>query len=204
MPNKTKSRVSKTSTKKSGFKFRWWMGLALVAVVAVVGLLVLRYSKAAGGTVAQFGGSDCTRVNLTHVYSKGANVTNNVCMGTVDFEEGFVYDASILTGRPATYCVWGRIYTKNPSDLMSIKLTTWGTNLNGRSEGQLVDHTNNSGITGYGTNFTANPGGNIKLACVNASTPNVSRFRIDAWALKSNHADHSSGLVFMDQITVEY
>lgn len=180
------------------------MAAGLVIVVALVGVLVLRYSKAAGGTVAQFGGSNCTRVNLTHVYPKGANVTNNVCMGTVDFEESFTYDTSISTGRPATYCVWGRIYTKNPSDIMGLSLTAWGTNLRGRSDSQVVDHTGNSGVTGYGTNFTANPGGNIKLACVYATTPGVSRLQLNAIALGSNHSTHSSGLVFMDQITVEY
>ena len=57
MPTKsTKSRVSKTSTKKSGFKFRWWMGALLVAVVAVIGIYVIYTSRASAdlkvGTVS--------------------------------------------------------------------------------------------------------------------------------------------------------
>lgn len=43
----TKSKT-RTSTKKQGFKFRWRMAAALVVVVALVGILVLRYSKASG------------------------------------------------------------------------------------------------------------------------------------------------------------
>lgn len=53
MPAKTKkstSRVSKASlSKKKGFQFRWWMAVLLVAVVAVVGVVILRYSRASGG-----------------------------------------------------------------------------------------------------------------------------------------------------------
>lgn len=51
MPTKTRLK-SKTRTSKTGlsnkrrFQFRWWMGLVLVGVVAVVGLLVLRFSHA--------------------------------------------------------------------------------------------------------------------------------------------------------------
>ncbi len=42
----TKSKVRVAKTKKS-FKFHWWMTIILVAAVAVVGLLLLRFSKAA-------------------------------------------------------------------------------------------------------------------------------------------------------------
>lgn len=47
MPSKTtKSRVSKTTTKKPGFQFRWWMALILVGIVGGVGMLVYRFSNA--------------------------------------------------------------------------------------------------------------------------------------------------------------
>ncbi len=37
---------SKTLTKKPVFRFRWWMGLALVALVAVVGIVIVFTSRA--------------------------------------------------------------------------------------------------------------------------------------------------------------
>lgn len=46
MPTK-KTTKSRTSSKKSSFKFRWWMAAGLVAVVAIVGIVVLRFSHAA-------------------------------------------------------------------------------------------------------------------------------------------------------------
>lgn len=45
----TRSKT-RTSTKKQGFKFRWWMGVLLVLVIAVVGVAVLRFSQAAAGS----------------------------------------------------------------------------------------------------------------------------------------------------------
>lgn len=42
---KPKSKASK-STQLTQFKFRWWMALVLVGVIAVIGILVLRYSQA--------------------------------------------------------------------------------------------------------------------------------------------------------------
>ena len=44
-----KSNVRKSSSKSGGFKFRWWMAVGLVAVVALVGVLVLRFSRASTG-----------------------------------------------------------------------------------------------------------------------------------------------------------
>ncbi len=43
----TKTRVSKQA-KKQGFKFRWWMGVVIILIVAIVGLVILRFSRAAG------------------------------------------------------------------------------------------------------------------------------------------------------------
>lgn len=41
-----KSNVIKSISKSGGFKFKWWMGVGLVVVVALVGVLVLRFSHA--------------------------------------------------------------------------------------------------------------------------------------------------------------
>lgn len=41
-----KSNVRKSTSKSGGFKFRWWMGLVLIALIAVVGVIVVRFSNA--------------------------------------------------------------------------------------------------------------------------------------------------------------
>lgn len=41
---------TRTSGKKQGFKFRWWMGVLLVVIVAAIGIIVLRFSNAATQT----------------------------------------------------------------------------------------------------------------------------------------------------------
>ncbi len=43
--NKPKSNVAK-SAKKSSFKFKWWMAVVGVGVIALVGIVVLRFSHA--------------------------------------------------------------------------------------------------------------------------------------------------------------
>lgn len=46
-----KSKTSKTGlAKKKGFQFKWWMGLIIVGIVAVVGLVVLNFSNASSVT----------------------------------------------------------------------------------------------------------------------------------------------------------
>lgn len=87
MPTKSsKSRVSNT-TKKTGFKFRWWMGALLVAVVAVIGIYVIYSSRASGklyvGTV--------TYVNR----GQGALTVNINGMGPVNFVQ---YPGNIING----------------------------------------------------------------------------------------------------------
>lgn len=52
MSVKPKSRVNtKNSSQLTQFKFRWWMALILVAVVAIIGIVILRFSHA--GTASQ-------------------------------------------------------------------------------------------------------------------------------------------------------
>lgn len=48
-----KSRVS-SKNKKQGFKFRWWMGLVLVGIIAAVGIVVVYTSQAATTEKAKF------------------------------------------------------------------------------------------------------------------------------------------------------
>ncbi len=47
---KSSKARSKTFKKKAGFQFRWWMAIILIGLVAVTGLIVLRFSRASGGT----------------------------------------------------------------------------------------------------------------------------------------------------------
>lgn len=56
----TKARTSKTSAKSTQltqFKFRWWMALILVGVVAVIGVIIVQYSNASGTT--RYGTATC-------------------------------------------------------------------------------------------------------------------------------------------------
>ncbi len=65
MSVKPKSRVStKNSSQLTQFKFRWWMALILVAVVAVIGIVILRFSYAS---------------SVTNVYADKSNGYNNQC-----------------------------------------------------------------------------------------------------------------------------
>jgi hypothetical protein len=53
MPIK-KTKVSRTAPKKGGgFQFRWWMALILIGVVAVIGVLILRFSHASNNYYGQ-------------------------------------------------------------------------------------------------------------------------------------------------------
>lgn len=51
MPAKTKKPTvhanSKVFNRKGNFKFHWWMGAVIVAVIAVIGLVIIRFSNAA-------------------------------------------------------------------------------------------------------------------------------------------------------------
>jgi len=65
MSVKPKSRVNtKNSNQLTQFKFRWWMALILVAVVAVIGIVILRFSYAS---------------SVTNVYADKSNGYNNQC-----------------------------------------------------------------------------------------------------------------------------
>jgi hypothetical protein len=92
---KPKARTSKSSTNKSTFKFHWWMALVLVFIVAVVGLVVLRYSHAAG----PFTANDTGGGSHICIWSNGGLYCTNVGSSTVY--------VPILTGKNSTinyYC----------------------------------------------------------------------------------------------------
>lgn len=49
MATKPKSNVAK-SAKKSSFKFRWWMAVIGIGVIAVIGIAIVRFSNASSVT----------------------------------------------------------------------------------------------------------------------------------------------------------
>ncbi len=53
-----KSNVSK-SAQLTKFKFRWWMALILVGVVAIIGIVILRFSNASGSVSCIFYSGRC-------------------------------------------------------------------------------------------------------------------------------------------------
>ena len=52
-PKNKKSNVAR-SAKKQSFKFQWWMAAIGVGVIALVGIIVLRFSHASTNGVADF------------------------------------------------------------------------------------------------------------------------------------------------------
>jgi hypothetical protein len=86
-PKSSKSRVAKNTSKKSSFRFRWWMAVVLVGVITAAGILVLRYSRAATNVstglsnqcVAPSGWSSigCTGFNFATYYSPGKSYKGN-------------------------------------------------------------------------------------------------------------------------------
>ncbi len=79
---KPQSRTAKSNTNQlTQFKFRWWMALILVGVVAVLGIVILRFSHASSppaddaytATVTRVWGdklySDPSTYAITHIYN---------------------------------------------------------------------------------------------------------------------------------------
>lgn len=196
MPTKTtKSRTSKTSTKKSGFKFRWWMGLGLVVLVALIGVLVVRFSHA--GAVVLANPAGCPRVTLTQAHSKGAATSGLACLQTQRIN--YVQDVNISPGGIATYCAWGRYYGD-----AYVKLGVAGPGVpytNGPHSGWEYHPASDAKVTGYGAQWNSTPnnaapgGGSQLLACVRANSTNVRQIDYEV-----NTATNS--LVLWDYITV--
>jgi len=60
--SKTRTRTaSAKSPRLTQFKFRWWMALVLVGVVAVIGVIIVKYSNAQG--VTTYGSATCAWTN---------------------------------------------------------------------------------------------------------------------------------------------
>lgn len=217
MPNKTntsRTRVSK-STSKGGFKFRWWMGLGLVIVVAVLGVLVLRFSNA--GAAALVGGNSnypCTaRVNLTHNYSKGTSQTANVCMKRSNTELNPIVetDVALSPGHPANYCIWGRAQaTSAQATNINLQLVR-GNSIVGESSSWVGGAINE--VTGYGTQFSTS-GGNNRLICAHTTSPNITGFlvwtRSYDYPYSANNPPGTSAqshvaenLMFYDNVSIE-
>lgn len=122
---KTKTK-SKTLNKKPGFKFQWWMGFVLIALVAVVGVAILRFSNASGGlsyTAGAMYGGDCTYVTGAKGY--------NICLERKDqvwFRFSFQHQKTYYL------CVNARTISGNSKSIIASYFSTFeDTNL-GESE----------------------------------------------------------------------
>lgn len=107
---KSNSKVkSRTSSKKSNqltqHKFRWWMALVGVGVIAIVGIVIVRYSHAYGPNDCAYGGcnSGVVRGNngyggiTVEEYSSGRSTGLHYYQLTGRVDAGF-YDASVSGG----------------------------------------------------------------------------------------------------------
>ncbi len=73
--SKVKSRVSNNS-QLTQFKFQWWMALILVGLVAILGIVIIRFSHA--GTQWDQGNSSYLNDNLC--VNGHSTLTGNTCM----------------------------------------------------------------------------------------------------------------------------
>ncbi len=123
MPTKTKpkSNVRTSNQQLTQFKFRWWMALILVAVIAIIGIVILRFSHASGGDGGwcdqYFAGhpSEAKVVCFFAIDDASSRDPNKVQTGvalvqTPDPEtglggaEGYYFDAA---GYPGGTLIWG-------------------------------------------------------------------------------------------------
>ncbi|MBA3679512.1 hypothetical protein H0W80_05015 [Candidatus Saccharibacteria bacterium] len=124
MAAKQKSRIGNSSN-LTHFKFRWWMALILVGVVAVIGITVLRFSKASGLTVSynanQFvslPGFTISGASYSYI-NRGGKGPIPVYRGT-DVRMGF--DLQLFPGRYVT-CAWGYGLINGNSGVMGLVVT---------------------------------------------------------------------------------
>lgn len=87
MPTKPKSRVSSKNTPQlTQFKFRWWYAVILVVVVAVIGVIVLRYSYAGGNTYTDYVNSVTSSGNRNSLYLRSSGKWEyNAAFGQFNF-----------------------------------------------------------------------------------------------------------------------
>ncbi len=126
MPTKSKTAKSRTSktglTKRKGFQFKWWMGVALVLIVALVGIIVLRYSRAANGPIPPDAG--------TIVGGPYTNIPYNGYYGGCDHYSILGHDLC-LRYLPGNYYQIGqfngqtRCYVSTPTSVKPTKVTLW-------------------------------------------------------------------------------
>lgn len=207
--NNVRKSTSKATGKSSNFKFKWWMGLGLVVVVALIGVLVVRFSNAAA--VALVYGSGCNRVNLRHDTTKGASTVNVCQLATGNNSANVFVITTINPGKPSKYCVWGRFYTASGKTRVTMNLYNNGV-IVGSNNPDITASQNNpeilkgserpawdadGGVRGYGTTFSVS-GGNERLACASTKTNSITKVELHA-----NQADASPTLLFLDQITVQ-
>ncbi len=201
--NTSKSRVSNRA-KKSGFKFHWWMGVIIVLIVAVVGIIVLRFSRASG-PIAQVScpgihNSYVSEVSMTYNYPKyNSKSQKNVCMMSTsanwrwgDYSNSVRYNP----GAAATYCVYGR-YVGN------VQFRIQARDASGREWPSAVSYlqAQDSNVKGFGSVWAADPapgtsGGPTPLACARIQTSSGASQGIAYELLGGN------GLVFLDNIQV--
>lgn len=130
-----KLRVSKSTSKKSGIKFRWWMAAGLVAVVAIVGIVVLRYSKASSGysnysynitASALQGGQAAT----TNDFKGSPIVSYRTISATPSPDDRVTNTSALQVGKKYELCVYASSPTNTPTslDVTVINNTSYGTN----------------------------------------------------------------------------
>lgn len=172
------------------------MGLGLVVLVALIGVLVVRFSHA--GAVVLANPSGCPRVTLTQAHNKGAATSGPVCLQTNRIN--YLQDVNISPGGIATYCAWGR-YAGDAYVKLGVDGPGGGDYTTAPHSGWEHHPASDSNVTGYGAQWNSTPnaaapgGGSQLLACVRADSTNVTTIDYEV-----NTA--TNAVVLWDYITV--
>ncbi len=139
-PKSSKSRVAKSVNKKSSFRFRWWMGLALVVLIAIIGVVVVRFSQAGGsrtfsvdaGTIQGGNGASAAPVQNGIGFVAYGNAMKGPAGSYAQSQESFGQISGLNSGN-ATIQVCFTFYLTNvgndpfPTDYY-VSILDWGGN----------------------------------------------------------------------------
>lgn len=122
---KQKSRVSKSS-KKSGFKFHWWFAMILVLLVAVIGLVIVRFSFAGTSYDVVIDDSTAARDKFyLRLFNQGSSVRGSIVkhqiFGGWQGQPGFTEWRMTLDNG---FVACGRLYNSNSKDISNPSLPT--------------------------------------------------------------------------------
>ncbi len=138
---KAKTRISKAGlSKKKTFQFRWWMGVLMAVIIAVVGIVVIRFSHASGSRTFSVDAGSLGGGNGAQAYpivnGRGYTAYNNAILvengGYAQAGEGYqdivsTNPANVQSATIRTCWVFYRYASNGPANY-TIEMLDWGGN----------------------------------------------------------------------------